>query len=169
MKKIILAVLGLWLTACSCIAENKHVNTNNVINTIGEYKDVSGVQVISVGKLILGLGKFAAKLSVDSEEEKAALEILNGIDKVVVLNYEDAAEAQKNELNARFSDLFNQTETILEVKEDGATVNIYGTSVNEGESIDDLMIFIPEEYTLVCVLGSISAERISDLIKIANE
>lgn len=169
MKKIILAVLGLWLTACSCIAENKHVNTNNVINTIGEYKDVSGVQVISVGKLILGLGKFAAKLSVDSEEEKAALEILNGIDKVVVINYEDAAEAQKNELNARFSDLFNQTETILEVKEDGATVNIYGTSVNEGESIDDLMIFIPEEYTLICILGSISADKVGELIKIANE
>ena len=169
MKKIIFAVLSLWLTACSCIAENKHVNTNNVINTIGEYKDVSGVQVISVGKLILGLGKFAAKLSVDSEEEKAALEILNGIDKVVVINYEDAAEAQKNELNARFSDLFNQAETILEVKEDGATVKTYGTSVNEGESIDDLMIFIPEEYTLICVLGSISADKVGELIKIANE
>ena len=169
MKKIIFAVLSLWLTACSCIAENKHVNTNNVINTIGEYKDVSGVQVISVGKLILGLGKFAAKLSVDSEEEKAALEILNCIDKVVVINYEDAAEAQKNELNARFSDLFNQAETILEVKEDGATVKIYGTSVNEGESIDDLMIFIPEEYTLICVLGSISADKVGELIKIANE
>ena len=169
MKKIIFSVLSLWLTACSCIAENKHVNTNNVINTIGEYKDVSGVQVISVGKLILGLGKFAAKLSVDSEEEKAALEILNGIDKVVVINYEDAAEAQKNELNARFSDLFNQAETILEVKEDGATVKIYGTSVNEGESIDDLMIFIPEEYTLICVLGSISADKVGELIKIANE
>ena len=169
MKKIIFAVLSLWLTACSCIAENKHVNTNNVINTIGEYKDVSGVQVISVGKLILGLGKFAAKLSFDSEEEKAALEILNCIDKVVVINYEDTAEAQKNELNARFSDLFNQAETILEVKEDGATVKIYGTSVNEGESIDDLMIFIPEEYTLICVLGSISADKVGELIKIANE
>lgn len=169
MKKIIFAVLSLWLTACSCIAENKHVNTNNVINTIGEYKDVSGVQVISVGKLILGLGKFAAKLSTDSEEEKAALEILNGIDKVVVINYEDAAEAQQNELNARFSDLFNQTETILEIKEDGTTVNIYGTSVNEGESIDDLMIFIPEEYTLICILGSISADKVGELIKIANE
>ena len=169
MKNIIFVILGLWLTACSCIAENKHVNTSNVINTIGEYKDVSGVQVISAGKLILGLGKFAAKLSVDSEEERAALEILNGIDKVVVLNYEDAAEAQKNELNARFSNLFNQTETILEVKEDGATVNIYGTSVNEGESIDDLMIFIPEEYTLICILGSISADKVGELIKIANE
>ena len=169
MKKIIFAILSLWLTACSCIAENKHVNTNNVINTISEYKHLSGVQVISVGKLILGLGKFAAKLSTDSAEEKAALEILNGIDKVVVINYEDAAEAEQNELNTKFSDLFKNTETILEVKDDGATVNIYGTSINEGESIDDLMIFIPEEYTLICVLGSISADKVADLIKIVNE
>ena len=55
------------------------------------------------------------------------------------------------------------------MKEEGETVNIYGTSVNGGESIDDLMIFIPEDCTLVCILGSISAERIADLIEKANE
>jgi hypothetical protein len=55
------------------------------------------------------------------------------------------------------------------VKDEEETVNIYGTSVNGGESIDDLMIFIPEDCTLVCILGSISAERIADLIEKANE
>ena len=162
-------MLSIWLTACSCIAENKHVNTDNVINTISEYKQTSGVQIISVGKLGLGLAKVVANLSAESEEDKAALAILNGINKVVVVNYEDAAAAEQKKLSSRFSNLFKGAEKILEIKDEDKVINIYGTSGNEEKTIDDLMIFIPEDYTLICVLGSISAERIADLIKIANE
>ena len=88
---------------------------------------------------------------------------------MVVVNYEDATTADQKAVNSKLSKLLSDAEMIMEIKDEGDNVNIYGTSVNGGESSDDLMIFIPEEYTLVCVLGSISAERISDLIKIANE
>ena len=169
MKKIIFVTLSLWITAFVSIAANRNVDTRNIINTINDYRHVSGVQVISVGKLGLGLAKVVASLSAESEEGKAALTILNGINKVVVVNYEDATSAKQKELNSKLSKLFNSAEKIIEVKDEEDTVNIYGTSVNGGESINDLMIFIPEDYTLICILGSISAERIADLIKIANE
>lgn len=169
MKKIIFVTLSLCITAFVSIAANRNVDTRNIINTINDYRHVSGVQVISVGKLGLGLAKVVANLSAESEEGKAALTILNGINKVVVVNYEDATTAKQKELNFKLSKLFNSAEKIIEVKDEEDTVNIYGTSVNGGESIDDLMIFIPEDYTLICILGSISAERIADLIKIANE
>ena len=169
MKKIIFVTLSLWITAFVSIAANRNVDTRNIINTINDYRHVSGVQVISVGKLGLGLAKVVASLSAESEEGKAALTILNGINKVVVVNYEDATSAKQKELNSKLSKLFNSAEKIIEVKDEEDTVNIYGTSVNGGESINDLMIFIPEDYTLICILGSISAERIAELIKIANE
>lgn len=169
MKKIIFAILCLWTTAFASMAGNRNTDTRNIINTIREYKHVSGIHVISVGKLGMGLAKVVANMAAESEEEKAALAILDGINKVVVVDYEDASEAKQKELNSRLSRLFNKAELILEVKDEEDTVNIYGTSCGGGESIDDLMIFIPEDYTLVCVLGSISAERIADLIKIANE
>ena len=169
MKRIIFAILSLWLTAFVSFAADRNVDTRNIINTISEYKHVSGVHVISVGRLGLGLAKMVANLSAESEEERAALEILNGINKVVVVNYEEATAAKQNELNSKLSRLLSKAEKILEVKDEEDNVNIYGTSVNGGDSIDDLMIFIPEDHTLVCVLGSISADRIADLIRIANE
>ena len=169
MKRIIFVILSLWLTAFVSFAANRNIDTRNIISTISEYKHVSGVHVISVGRLGLGLAKMVANLSAESEEERAALEILNGINKVVVVNYEEATAAKQKELNSKLSRLLNKAEKILEVKDEEDTVNIYGTSVNGGESVDDLMIFIPEDYTLICVLGSISAERIADIIKIANE
>ena len=103
------------------------------------------------------------------EDEKAALGILRDINKVVVVSYDEADEAKQQAFNARMEKVLDGAEKILEVKDEGETVNIYGTSVNGGESIDDLMIFIPEDCTLVCILGSISAERIADLIEKANE
>ena len=109
------------------------------------------------------------KLDLNSEDEKAALGILRDINKVVVVSYDEADEAKQQAFNARMGKVLDGAEKILEVKDEGETVNIYGTSVNGGESIDDLMIFIPEDCTLVCILGSISAERIADLIEKANE
>ena len=157
------------MTAFVSIAANRHVDTRNIISTINEYKQVSGVQVISVGKLGMGLAKVVANLSAESEEDKAVLAMLNGIDKMVIVNYEEAAVAKQKELNSRLSELLNNAEKILEIKDEEDTLHIYGTPAGGGESIDDLMIFIPEDYTLICALGSISAEKIADLIKIANE
>lgn len=167
MKKIIFVTMSLWLAAFTSIAGN--IETGNIINTISDYKQVPGVQVISIGKFGLGLARVVANLAAESEEDKAVLSILNGINQLVVVNYEDAAEAKQNELNTKLSKLFNTAEKIIEVKDEEETVNIYGTSVNGGESIDDLMIFIPEDHSLICFLGSISAERIAGLIKITNE
>lgn len=169
MKKIIFVTLSLCMTAFVSIAANRNVDTRNIISTISDYKDVSGVQVVTVGKLGLGLAKVVGNLSAESEEDKAVLAILNGINKVVIVNYEDAAVTKQKELNSKLSELFNNAEKILEIKDEESTVNIYGASVNGGKSIHDLMIFIPEDYTLFCALGNISAEKIADLIKIANE
>lgn len=165
MKKIIFVTLSLLIASFVSIAANRDVDAKGIINTISEYKDVPGVEVISIGKLGLGM----VKLSAESEEDKAILALLNGVNKLVVVNYEDAASAKQKELNTKLLKLLNNAEKILEFKDEEETVNIYGTSANNGKTIRDLMIFIPEDYTLICALGSIKTERIADLIKIANE
>ena len=101
MKKIIFVTLCLLTTSFASIAANRNVDTRNIISTISDYKDVSGVQVVTVGKLGLGLAKVVGNLSAESEEDKAVLAILNGINKVVIVDYEDAAVAKQKELNSK--------------------------------------------------------------------
>lgn len=143
-------------------------STRDVISLVRNYKHHDDFEVISVGKLGLSLAHMIANASAD-EDEKAALGILRDINKVVVVNYDEADVAKQQAFNVRMGKILYGAEKILEVKEEGETVNIYGTSVNGGESIDDLIIFIPEDCSLVCILGSISAERIADLIEKTNE
>ncbi|MBQ5716654.1 MAG: DNA topoisomerase 4 subunit A, partial [Clostridia bacterium] len=54
-----------------------------------------GFEVVSVGKFWMGLTRIAAGLAVETEEERRALSILNNIDKIVVVDYEDASEAKR--------------------------------------------------------------------------
>lgn len=149
--------------------ERTTVNTRRVISAIRDYRYEPGFEVVSVGKLWMGLTRIAAGLAVETEEERRALSILNNIDKIVVVEYEDASEAKRREFDSRLSRLLDRAEKIVEVKDEEDILYIYGTSVNDAESIDDLMIYIPEDCTLICILGSISAEKIADLIKMANE
>lgn len=149
--------------------ERATVNTRRVISAIRDYRYEPGFEVVSVGKFWMGLTRIAAGLAVETEEERMALSILNNIDKIVVVEYEDASEAKRREFDSRLSGLLDRAEKIVEVKDEEDILYIYGTSVNDAESIDDLMIYIPEDCTLICILGSISAEKIADLIKMANE
>ena len=105
----------------------------------------------------------------DDPEEKAVLDMIKGVNKFVVVNYEDASQTARAAFAAKLNGLFGNTEKIIEVKDGEDGVNIYGTSVNGGESIDDIMIYIPSDCTLICVLGSISADRIADIIEMSNE
>ena len=179
MKRIIFIMLMMAGVVCGVsasgtpapgaeAADRGKANTRDVIGLVRNYNHHEGFEVLSVGKLGISLVHMIANANAD-EDEKAALGILRDINKVVVVSYDEADEAKQQAFNARMGKVLDGAEKILEVKDEGETVNIYGTSVNGGESIDDLMIFIPEDCTLVCILGSISAERIADLIEKANE
>lgn len=169
MKKIIFVMLMLAGVASGAMASDRgKASTRDVISLVRNYNHHDGFEVISVGKLGIGLARMIAVANAD-EEEKAALDILRDINKVVVVSYDEAEKSRQDAFNLKMGKVLDGAEKIMEVKEEGETVNIYGTSVNGGESIDDLLIFIPESSTLVCILGSISAERIADLIEKANE
>ena len=194
MKKLITILLivvlagGTGLTACSAStgktktetaeagteaaikkeAQHHNVNSGAVTDLIREYNLTEGFETVSVGGLGLGLVRMIAKASMD-EEERAALEIMDGLRKVVVLDYEDADSSQRESFTRKMTDILDRAEKILEVKDEEDILNIYGTCANDGDSIDDLIIFCPGDYSLICLFGSVSAQKVADLIEMANE
>ena len=170
MKRIIFVMLMIAASLTGTEVSGKgRVDSGAVLGLVRTYNPEPGFEVISVGRLGLGLAKLVMSAEALDEEERATLELLRDINKVVVVNYDGVDSTKRKAFSTNLVQILDKAEKILEVKEEGEAVNIYGTSVNGGESIDDLMIFIPEDCTLVCILGSISAERIADLIEKANE
>ena len=180
---IIVLTAGAGLTSCSAStgkkeaetaaiikkgAEYKNTNSGAVTDLIREYNLTEGFETVSVGGLGLGLIKMIAMPSMD-EEERAALEIMDGLRRIVVLDYEEADSSQRESFTRRMTDILDRSEKIMEVKDEGDILNIYGTCADDGDSIDDLMIFSPGDCSLICLFGSISSQKVADLIEMAND
>ena len=170
MKRIILMVLLVAAAVVGASAgEKRNLATDAVLQLVMDHRGKQGFETIYVGKMGLGLVRMVLSAEADDPEEKAVLDMIKGLNKFVVVNYEDASQTARAAFAAKLNGLFGNMEKIIEVKDGEDGVNIYGTSVNGGESIDDIMIYIPSDCTLICVLGSINADRIADIIEMSNE
>ena len=169
MKRIIFAVLMLTFLMPSASAGERKFKTRDVIRLVNEFKSEEGFDVVSVGSFGLGLVKMVAKLEADDEEDRQALRLLDNINKVVVVEYEEASDASRKAFDSSLGHILENAEKVLEVKEDGENLNIYGTSADDGGSIDDLMIYVQEDCTLICILGSVSMEDVASLVEMTNE
>ena len=180
---IIVLTAGAGLTSCSAStgkkeaetaatikkgAEYKNTNSGAVTDLIREYNLTEGFEAVSVGGLGLGLIRMIANASMD-EEERAALELMDELRRIVVLDYEDADSSKRESFTRRMTDILDRAEKIMEVKDEGDILNIYGTCADDGDSIDDLVIFSPGDCSLICLFGSISSQKVADLIEMAND
>ena len=116
----------------------------------------------------MGIMKSVIKMSAD-KEDKAALEVLNGIKKLVVVDCEDAESKVRDEFNAKVSELLAGTEKIVETKDEGEVAYVYGTPSKSGDSLSDITIHVPAQGSLICILGTIGANDISKLMEMKDE
>ena len=171
MKQIISVIMLIILVAGtgSCksapAASERKVETGATQQLINKYKGEEGFEVMSFGGLALGLVKMAANASSDAED----LDILDGIRKFVVVEYYDAAADKKESFNKELAELLKDASKIMEVKDDGDKVEIYGTLSVDGERISDVVIYIPEESSFLCFLGNIRTKDIGAVMEMTNE
>lgn len=163
MKKtliIIALVLGTICCTWSCRA-------TDVYGLAREYGQKEGFEVTSVGSTLLGLMKVAVAFEGGlDEEDRAALDIFKGIKNVTVVEFEDASEADKKAFRTHLEKILGSMELILEAKEDGESVRIYGQ--DDGEALHDILIYCPDDDAIIGVKGSIAMENIGRLMEVAK-
>ena len=171
MKQIISIILLVFMIAVtgSCksapAASVEKVETGAMQQLINKYKGEEGFEVTSFGGLALGLVKMAANASSDAED----LDILDGIRKFVVVEYYDAASDKKTAFNEDVAELLKDASKIMEVKDDGDKVEIYGTLSGDGERISDVVIYVPEESSFLCFFGNVRTKDIGAMMEMTNE
>ena len=166
MKRYIFVLLMLVLSV-SGLAKTR--TSTSIISIINDFRSEPGCDVVSVGNLGLDLIKIIGKLSVDSKEDKDVLSVFDGINKILVVDYEDMEDAKRQELNSKFADVLDETEKVIEVKDEEDTLLVYGTLGKDGESLEDVIVCIPEDGALICFWGSVDFDKLADLIKATNE
>ena len=156
MLVIVMAGTGI----SQAVAKSSKLDSDSMTALVNKYQGNEGFTIVSFGNVAMGFIKILANATAQTKEDKEALDILDGIHKFVVVEYADASDEKKAAFSKDMSVLLKEAEKIIEVKENGDNVDIYGTISKDGESIQDFIINAQNEHAVVCFFGSI---KIKDL------
>ena len=171
MKKIISVIMlvlmmaGIGMQASAAV---RKVDAADLAGVISRYENEEGFETVRFGNLSLGFFKMIAKATA-SQEDKKALEVFDGINKFIVVDYSDATSAKKTAFGEELSKILDGVEKIIEVKDSGDSVDIYGSLSEDGEEISNVVIHASDGCSLVCFFGSVKMKDIGEIAKMTNE
>lgn len=158
MKKIFVVAIVAFFALTLSGKDRKGISVSELNAVISEYKDCDGFEVIRFSRLGTALLKTIAKVTGDD------IEFPNGVNKFLVVEYEDCAASIRNDISRRIEDILKGQETILEVKDGGETVRAYGVVNKDSDKLKNFIFYTPSDNTLVCVFGSIDVNAIYSII-----
>lgn len=134
---------------------------------IRQYKGEPGFETISMGPVALSLLRGAATVSAGSmtEQDRLALKVFDGIKKLIIVDFEDAAPSVKTRFSEKLEKQFEGMELILEAHEDGEKMRIYG--VEEGGRLKDCVLYSSDGVFLYA-RGSIDMQYVGELMELAQ-
>ena len=143
-------------------------NPSGKIRTLmNEFRDEPGFEVVDMGPVALGLIRAAARGEVKTEDDRKALQVFKDIKRLTILDFSDADEARKEKFLRKAKRILADEEMLMEAKDGGETVRIYGLSNAAGNILEDIIILAGD--ALISVRGKIRADLIGELINQAEK
>ena len=112
--------------------------------------------------------KSAAGLSADTEDDpelRESLKLLDGINRLLVVEYEDGTPRQRQLFNDRIASALRDCDLLMSARDEGSTMDIYGTVDESVGLVRDLVVFTPDDGALVCVFGKVSMDSVAKIME----
>ena len=135
-------------------------------NLVSDYRGTQGFDVVDIGGLGLSLLKAAARTGAETPEDRAALKLFDGLKRLTVVDFSEAAPEVKDKFLRKVNRILQSGDMLLEAKDGGETVRIYGTSSNDGNLLEDIALLAGD--ALIFIRGTIRADQIAALIAQAD-
>ena len=163
MKKILITLMMLLSLGTAALAGEPHTQLRNLVS---DYRDTQGFDVVDIGTLGLSLLKAAARTAAETPEEREALKLFNGLKRLTVVDFSEAAPEVKDKFLRKVNRILQSGDMLLEAKDGGETVRIYGTSSDDGNLLEDIALLAGD--ALIFIRGTIRADQIAALIAQAD-
>lgn len=167
MKRKLFTLLAVILaTMCLC-TEMMAVTKNRLMALVQDVKSYDGVELVKVGSLGTAAIKALVKLGavIDDEDARNALDIIKGINKVVILDYEDCDDAVKAKIASRAASALEGSDLLMEVKDGEDHMQMYGVVEGDGSEVSDFVMYDSEGCALICLFGRINVDTVMKLAK----
>ena len=163
MKKAIIVLAFLLVPVMTfALVPGGKISKVKVSSLVSQYRGKQGVEVIEIGRLGTALLKGVAAMADGNDKDtREALTALKGIKELTIISYEDAEAVLKQKINGKVEKMLKGVELLMEAKDDGETMRIYGTFNEKTGKVSDVGIFSPTDGTFIFLAGSFNLEDIS--------
>ena len=139
MKKYLLILLLLLPLTASAARPAKRVSQAELSSIVSEFRHADGVEVVKLGRLATALVRGAAA-HIDDEDGEV-----------------------RERLSRRLSRVLDKREVLMEVKDDGEKVQIFGLLDDASGLVQDIIFFAPHECTLACLFGTLPLDFVGKI------
>ena len=164
MKKILLTLCMVLCLIPTAWAGNPAGKLRTLVN---EFRNEPGFEMVDMGPVALGLIRAAARGEAKTEDDRKALQIFKDIKHLTVLDFSDAEASRKEKFLRKATRVLSDEEVLMEAKDDGETVRVYGMSNATGDILEDIIILAGD--ALISVRGKIRADLIGELVNQAEK
>ncbi len=98
-------------------------------------------------------------------EDRATLQALKGVKSLTIIDFGDTSEDRKKAFGAQVETILSDMELILEAKDEGDAVRIFGTE--DGDRIRDIILY-SRDGTLLITKGIIDVGQLGSLADMAQ-
>lgn len=164
MKKYLLILLLLLPLTASAARPQKRVSQRELSSIVSEFRHCDGVEVMRLGRLGTALVKgIAVHIDDEDDDVREIRQALRGIKGVTVMEYESAAPEVRERVNRRLSSILGKREILMEVKDDGEKVQIFGVLDDATGLVRDIVFHSPSDCALICMFGSLPLDVIGKI------
>lgn len=158
--------MAIFLTSCAGTPKKSEVNEalSKAFTECKQYKGATVLELGSAATLIKGIAGLSGEA--EDDDTKKALEAIKDIDDLTVLTFEDCSDEDKKVIKSKLESILEKAEILLEASEDGEKVQVFGTSKEGTNVVNDVIVYIPDECTVVCLMGSISMDDLTQMINV---
>ena len=143
------------------------ISKRKVASVFSSFKNSKGVESLSLGRLGTSLLKGAAKLADDGDgDTRQALTAMKGLTGISILSYEEAEKPLQQKISSRLQSILADAELLMEAKDEGETVKIYGSVNEKTGKLSDVAFFAPSDCAFIFLSGSFDIE---DLTKVLDK
>ena len=134
---------------------------------VTSFKGTEGFDVVDLGGPAMLLLKAAARAEVDDPEDRAAMDLFRSLKRLTVVDFSEAAPEKREKFLRKLDRILEGEEVLMEARDGGEKVAIYGLTSKDGSRIDDIIIRADD--ALISVRGSIRTDQIEALMKQASK
>ena len=166
MKKYLLLItLALTLSLCPfCLAGNSgQDNIRRINQLVSEYSTHPDFTVVRLGRLGLAAVKVVIRHDLD-EDSLALLNAIKDIKQITIADYEDCPADVRDRFASRLSKLLDKDMLLMEAKDSGEKMEIYGEPSERGDELTDLILNVPGSGALICIRGRLKMKDVAKII-----